>query len=441
MDSNKVEARMSWPMVKSIHDIRSFHGLASFYRRFICNFSTVIAPITNCLKGGVFKWTEDAQKSFETLKKKVTEASALGLPNFVVVFEVDCDASNVGISALLSQEGKPITYFSEKLDDARKRYSTHDKEFYAIVRTLDHWIHYLLPTEFVLFYDYEVLKFINGQHKLIRRHAQWVEMLQAYSFTIKHKSGVLNKVVDALSRRHSLLTTMQMKVLGFEVLNELYQDVPYFGTILIACLKGHFNHFVLLDGFFFKDNWLCIPQCFLREAIIVEGHGGGLAGHFGRDKTLSLVADNFYWPRMERDIMRHLKHCKTCHIAKSHGQNIGLYTPLPVPKVPWEEVSIDFVLGLPQTQRNKDSVMVVVDRFSKMVYFVSCNNTMDASYVADLYFWEIVRLHGVSKKIVSDRDPKFMSHFWRTLWRKLGTKLLFSTSHHPQIDGQTEVVN
>lgn len=118
---------------------------------------------------------------------------------------------------------------------------------------------------------------------------------------------------------------------------------------------------MLQDGYLLKNNRLCVPQCSLREAIIKETHGGGLGGHFGRDKTFALINSNFYWPNMVRDVSRFVERCRKCHIAKAQSQNTGLYTPLPVPNAPWEDVSIDFVVGLPKTQRSKDSIMVVVD--------------------------------------------------------------------------------
>jgi hypothetical protein len=175
--------------------------------------------------------------------------------------------------------------------------------------------------------------------------------------------------------------------------------------------------------------------------LLQESHASGLAGHFGVQKTLDMLGDHFFWPHMRHDVQRYVERCTTCLKAKSRLNPHGLYTPLPIPNVPWEDISMEFILGLPQTQRGRDSIFVVVDRFSKMAHFIPCHKSDDASHVADLFFREVVRIHGIPKTFVLDRDTKFLSYFWKTLWAKLGTKLLFSTTCHPQIDGQMEVVN
>ena len=118
-----------------------------------------------------------------------------------------------------------------------------------------------------------------------------------------------------------------------------------------------------------------------------------------------------------------------------------MYKPLSVPENAWEDLSMDFIMALPRTPKGNDSIMVVVGRFSKITHFIRCKKIDDAFSIAQLFYDEIVQIHGLPKSIVLDRDSKFLSHFWKSLWRLLGTKLMFSNSHHPQTDGQTEVVN
>jgi len=438
VDESKVEAILNWPVPRNIHEVRSFHGLVSFYRRFIPNFSILMAPITDCMKAGNFLWTEVASEAFQQVKQKMTSAPILILPDFTQPFELHCDASKIGIGAVLSQEGRPVSFFSEKLSGSKSSYSTYDIEFYAIVRALKHWSSYLAYNEFVLYSDHDALKHINSQDKLSSKHARWAAFIQQFTFVIKHKSGSLNKVADALSRRSALLVSMQNLVLGFESFRELLSSDPFFGPILPDVGVGKHTDFVLHDGFLFKGNKLCVPASSLRLKIIRELHS---EGHLGRDKTLQLVMNTYFWPSMRKEITKFVEGCRVCQISKGVASNAGLYMPLPVPSQPWTNISMDFVLGLPRTQRGNDSIFVVVDRFSKMVHFLACKKTTDAVNVAQLFFREVYRLHGLPLSIVSDRDTRFLSHFWRCLWRLSNTKLDFSSAYHPQTDGQTEVVN
>ena len=262
--------------------------------------------------------------------------------------------------------------------------------------------------------------------------------MEGFTFVVKHKSGITNRVADALSRRTSLLVTMKVEVPGFDSFRDLFATDPYFSVVLRDVQAGKRSDFLLHNGFLFRGNQLCIPACSLRLQIIQELHG---EGHVGRDRTLHLVQSSYFWPGMRAEVERFVQRCRVYQLSKGGATNAGLYMPLPVPSKPWVDISMDFVVGLPRTQRGNDSIFVVVDRFSKMAHFIPCKKTTDAVNVAQLFFRDVYRLHGLPTSIVSDRDTRFLSHFWRSLWRMVNTELNFSSAYHPQTDGQTEVVN
>ena len=198
VDESKVEAIKNWPTPINVSQVRSFHGLTGFYRCFVKNFSTIAAPLNELTKKGVeFVWGKSQENAFQELKKSLTLAPLLALPDFNKSFEIECDASGIGIGGVLMQEGKPISYFSEKLGGAQLNYPVYDKELYALVRVLETWQHYLWPKEFIIHSDHEALKYLKGQAKLNRRHAKLVEFIESFPYIVKYKKGKENVVADA----------------------------------------------------------------------------------------------------------------------------------------------------------------------------------------------------------------------------------------------------
>ena len=189
---------------------------------------------------------------------------------------------------------------------------------------------------------------LKGQLKLNRRHAKWSEFIESFPYIIKYKKGKDSVVADALSRCHILLSQLDVKILGLESIKELYANDSYFSEPFSMCNKGKgWEKFHLHDGFLFRANKLCIPDCSVHLLLLQEAHAGGLMGHFGANKTESVLVDHFFWLRMRRDMERYVMRCEICHKAKSRLNPHGLYTPLSIPNTLWEDISMDFVLGLP----------------------------------------------------------------------------------------------
>ena len=269
VDEEKVKAIKEWPTPKSITEVRSFHGLASFYRWFVKDFSTIIAPLIEIVKKNVgFHWGNDQENAFVVIKERLCSAPVLALPDFNKTFEIECDASRIGIGAVLMQDKRPIAFFSEKLGGAALSYPTYDKELYALVRALETWKHYLWSKEFVIHTDHESLKHLQGQGNLNKRHARCMEYIETFPYVIRYKQGKENVVVDALSRRYVLLTSLGAKMLGFEYVKDMHANDVDFSNVYMACDKTAFENFYKHDGYLSRGNKLCVPNCWCVKHMV-----------------------------------------------------------------------------------------------------------------------------------------------------------------------------
>jgi hypothetical protein len=211
------------------------------------------------------------------------------------MFELECDACGIGLGGVLLQEGKPVAYFSEKSSGPNLNYSTYDKELYVLVWTLETWQYYLWPKEFVIHSHDESFKHIHSQAKLNRRHAKWVEFIESFPDVIKQKTGKDNVITDALSYCYTMLSQLDFISFGLETIKEQYLHDAEFIDVLQNCRDGRtLNKFVLNDGFVFRANKLCIPDCFVCLLWLQEAHGGGLMGHFGVRKTEDVLVALFH---------------------------------------------------------------------------------------------------------------------------------------------------
>jgi hypothetical protein len=200
------------------------------------------------------------------------------------------------------------------------------------------------------------------------------------------------------------------------------------------------DNFHLQDGLLCHLGHICVPSS-ERAKLIWEAHYSRVAGHFDVEKTVAMLQKHFYWSKLRQEVNKYIRSCTAYAIAKPTTKKQGLYIPLPTPDRPWESISMDYMSGLPSTKRGNDCVFVVVDRFSKMAILVACKKSITVEATAKLFFERVWVHFGIPQTIVSDRDNRFLSTFWSSLWSLLDTKLTKSTTFHPQTDGQTEVVN
>jgi transposase InsO family protein len=456
VDERKVEVIKKWPNPTNLTELRSFLGLASYYRKFVKNFSAIASSLTTLLRKDIpYEWKPDQQEAFNKLKEKLTSAPVLLIPDQTKPFTVTTDASDTAIGAVLSQDhGKgdqPIAFESRKLNSAELNYATHEKELLAIVHAIKLWRPYLEEKLFTIITDHAALKFIKSQSNLSRRQARWLEVLQSSNFDVKYRPGKTNVVADALSRIPQLsnINTFNTNLIDKELIINEYKNDSYFEPIYQTLTskenKPQARNFELHDDLIYlrSGKRLAIPNNKeLRTLLLHECHDSIIVGHLGTEKTLELVQRNYFWPRMGKDIKNYVTSCDSCQRNKASNQApAGLLQPLDIPERRWDHITMDFVVQLPKTTKKHDAIVVFVEKLSKRTYFIPTTTDVTAPQVAEIFFNTIFKNHGLPKVIISDRDPKFTSRFWKALFEKLGTKFAMSTSHHPQTDGQTERMN
>jgi transposase InsO family protein len=288
--------------------------------------------------------------------------------------------------------------------------------------------------------------------------------LLGYPFVVEYKKGKENLVADALSRQADSELFLEIDKAGrmednggallwaisfpsptwLVELKQSYADEPATKQLLDTLIQGQVEHqhYSLQNGLIlFKNRIYLGPQCILKQKVLSLIHDSPLRGHSGYLKTLQRAKRDWYWQGMKQDIKTYIKDCDTCQRIKTETTKpAGLLQPLSIPYRPWHSISMDFIEGLPNS--NKHSViLVVVDRLTKYVHFIPLSHPYTAAKVASLFMHHVFKLHGLPSSIVSDRDTAFTSIFWQELFIKQGIELAMSSAYHPQTDGQTEVVN
>ena len=486
VDPRKIGQVQNFPKPTDPTSVRSFVGLASYYRRFVPHFAAVAAPLHRLTKKDVkFEWSEECETAFCRLKSLLTEAPVLAYPRFggEERFLLETDASGVGLGAVLSQsqgDGKyhPIAYASRSLQPNEKNYPITELETLAIVWAVKYFRAYLLGHPCTVLTDHAACVSLLNTPRPSAKLARWAMAIQEMDLTIKHRSGRSNAGADALSRypvdtatvsavvEDSLsfppddvtdsdelsaaterklknLSTLQRSCAELEPIYSYLSD----GTLpadekLARKVVLESRHFDLLDGVLHHENphrpgkWCLAVPVSLRSALLEDAHDGLLAGHLGEKRVYDRLRRDYWWRGLRRDVRKKCHSCLTC--ATRRGVGRATRPPLqPVPVGgPFHCVGVDIV-KLPLTYDGNQYVIVFIDYLTKWVEAFPIKD-QKAETVARVFVDEVVCRHGAPERLLSDRGSNFLSELMSETCRLLKVKKLNTSGYHPQTDGLVE---
>ena len=498
MDPNKVKAIDTWERPTTTTELRGFLGMCNFLRRWYEKYVEDAYVLNRLLKKGaqvVRDWDDKCQNAFDNIKLAFKTNPILRLPDFDKPFILHTDSCDHSLGgALLQAHGEhllPCAYHSRSFNGAEMNYNVRDQEGLALVDTFKKFSHYLRGSRFtcVCNTDHESLKYLNNDKPLEGRLGRWQEYLNGYDYSIIPIKGPKNLIADGISRSITLHTAKTAIVVNTpaDAIERLTNDT--YTTRIGAMFTVHDTRMENMDYANCKDFAsafnnlgtndiitqtlgdplyryysrvhdqlyyrmpdgsypLCIPSTMktesgdsLRELLIMECHDSPYMGHRGRLRTYAEMRPLFYWPGMRKMIENYVASCEICMRAKAstRGES-GRLKPNEVPRERMDSISMDLIVGLPESI-GCTMVVVVVDRLSKKIFGIPLKSTITAMQLADILYANIFSEFGIPLQIISDRDSKMTSAVWRNFFSIIGCQLTMSYSYHQRFDGQTEVMN